>query len=201
MSVTTMTAKRRITVADIMPMAEYGRIRHEHRRALVQVKKRRRMEVGPFVTFHFESYDTMWAQVHEMLYIEKGGDEQLAGELEAYNPLIPQGRELVATMLIEIEDEIKRGRILATLGHIEDTVSLSFAGETVKALPADSAERTTAEGKTSSVHFLRFPMTPAQVAAFKTPGAQVLLGIAHANYGHIAVMPETVRAELARDLD
>lgn len=193
-------AKRNITPGDIMPMAEYAKIRHGHRKSLVQIKKNRRLEVGPFATFHFENYDTMWAQVHEMLYIEKGGAEQLQGELESYNPLIPQGRELVATMLIEIEDEIKRARILATLGHIEDTVSLSFAGETVKAAPADTAERTTAEGKTSAVHFLRFAMTEAQAARFKATGTQVLLGIAHASYGHIAVMPEAMRAELARDL-
>ncbi len=193
--------KRQITAADIMPMAEYGKIRHEHRRKLVQVKKNRRLEVGPFCTFLFENYDTMWAQVHEMLYIEKGGDGQLDGELEAYNPLIPQGREVIATMLIQIPDEIKRARILATLGHIELSISLSFAGETVKAVPTDDAERTTAEGKTSSVHFLHFTMTPEQAAKFKTPNTQVLLGIAHPNYGHIAVMPEAVRAELATDLD
>jgi len=194
-------AQHSITPADIMPMAEYAKIRREHRRKLVQVKKNRRLEVGPFATFLFESYDTMWAQVHEMLYIEKGGDEQLQGELEAYNPLIPKGREVVATMLIEIEDEIKRGRILATLGHIEDTTALTFGGETVKAAPADEADRTTPDGKTSSVHFLRFAMTADQAAKFKTPNTQVLLGISHSNYGHIAVMPEPVRAELAKDLD
>jgi hypothetical protein len=193
--------KRQITAADIMPMAEYGKIRHEHRRKLVQIKKNRRLEVGPFCTFLFESYDTMWAQVHEMLYIEKGGDEQLGGELEAYNPLIPQGREVVATMLIQIEDEIKRARVLATLGHIEDMISLQFAGETVKGIPEDDTERTTAEGKTSSVHFIHFKMTAEQAAKFKVAGTQVLLGIAHANYGHIAVMPEAVRAELSKDLD
>ena len=200
MNVIAMT-KRRITSADIMPMAEYTRIRREHRKALVQVKKNRRLEVGPFATFHFENYDTMWAQVQEMLYIEKGGPAQLQGELESYNPLIPQGRELIATMLIEIEDEIKRARILATLGHIEDSISLTFAGETVKAAPTDDAERTTPDGKTSAVHFLHFKMTVEQAAKFKTPSTQVLLGAGHANYGHIAVMPEATRAELAKDLD
>jgi hypothetical protein len=194
-----MTA-RVITAADIMPMAEYGRIRHEHRRKLVQVKKLRRMEVGPFVTFHFENYATMWAQVHEMLFIEKGGPDQVQGELEAFNPLIPRGRELVATLLIEIEDEVKRARILATLGHIEDTITLSFAGETITGVPEQDAERTTAEGKTSAVHFIRFAFTDAQAAKFKAANTQVLLGIAHANYGHIAVMAEPVRAELAGDL-
>ncbi|MDX2142758.1 MAG: DUF3501 family protein [Rhodospirillaceae bacterium] len=192
--------KTLITPADLMPIAEYGKIRHEHRRNLVLVKKRRRVEVGPFVTFHFESYDTMWAQVHEMLFIEKGGPDQVPGELEAFNPLIPKGRELVATMLIEIEDEIKRARILSTLGHIEDTITLTFAGETVKGEPEQDTERTTAEGKTSAVHFIRFALSDAQAAKFKTPGTQVLLGIGHANYGHIAVVNETVRAELAGDL-
>jgi hypothetical protein len=192
--------KRAITTADLMPMPQYGKIRHEHRRNLVQVKKRRRVEVGPFVTFHFESYDTMWAQVHEMLFIEKGGPDQVPGELEAFNPLIPQGRELLATMLIEIEDEVKRARILATLGHIEDTVTLSFGGETIKGVPEQDTERTTAEGKTSAVHFIRFRLSDGQAAKFKTPGTQVLLGIGHANYGHIAVVGETVRAELAGDL-
>jgi hypothetical protein len=193
-------SKRAITTADIMPMSEYGKIRHDHRRKLVQVKKLRRVEVGPFVTFHFESYETMWAQVHEMLYIEKGGPAQVPGELEAFNPLIPQGRELVATMLIEIEDEVKRGRVLATLGHIEDTITLSFAGETIRGVPEQDADRTTVEGKTSAVHFIRFPLTDAQAAKFKAAGTQVLLGIAHANYGHIAVMSEPVRGELAEDL-
>ncbi|MDX2224547.1 MAG: DUF3501 family protein [Rhodospirillaceae bacterium] len=193
--------KREITRADLMPVDDYARIRRAHRARLVEVKKNRRLLVGPFATFHFENYDTMWAQVHEMLYIEKGGEAQVQGELDAYNPLIPQGRDLVATLLIEIEDEVKRGRVLATLGHIEDTITLTFAGETVRAAPTDDAERTTPEGKTSSVHFLRFAFAPAQAARFKVPGTQVILGIGHANYGHMAVMPEAVRAALAADLD
>jgi hypothetical protein len=191
---------RVITRADLMPLDAYGKIRHAHRRKLVDVKARRRLQVGPFVTFHFENYDTMWAQVHEMLYIEKGGEAQVQGELDAYNPLIPQGRELCATMLIEIEDEVKRGRILATLGHIEDFISLTFAGLAVRGRADDDAERTTAGGKTSAVHFLHFRFSADEAAAFARAGTQVVLGIAHANYGHMAVMPEPVRAALATDL-
>lgn len=190
-----------ITPADLMPMAEYGRIRRDHRRKLVELKAKRRLLVGPFATFHFENYETMWAQVHEMLFIEKGGDAQIEGELAAYNPLIPQGADLCATMLIEIEDEVKRHRVLATLGHIEMTVSMSFAGETVRGVPTDDTERTTAEGKASAVHFLHFHFTPAQIAKFKTPGTQIVLGLSHANYGHMAVMPEAMRASLATDLN
>ena len=190
---------RHITPADIMPMAEYGKIRREHRRKLVEVKRKRRVHIGPHVSLYFESFDTMWAQVHEMLFIERGGDEQLEGELAAYNPLIPQGAELVATMMIEIEGENVRKRILASLGHIEDMVQLGFAGHTVKGVPEADLDRTTEEGKTSSVHFLHFAFTPAQVAAFKVPGTQIVAGITHAKYGHMAILPEESRAALAED--
>lgn len=193
--------QRTISPADIMPMSQYTKVRVEHRRNLVDLKRRRRCHVGPHVTFYFENYDTMWAQVQEMLYIERGGDEQIEGELAAYNPLIPNGRELVATMMIEIEDEGVRRRTLASLGHIETMVSLSFAGHTVTAVPEDDVERTTPEGKTSSVHFLRFPFAPEQIAAFRTIGAQVTLGITHSKYGHLAILAEETRAALAADFD
>jgi hypothetical protein len=195
-----MTMKQRhITAADIMPMAEYGKIRREHRRKLVEMKRKRRVHIGPHVSLYFENFDTMWAQVHEMLFIERGGDEQLEGELAAYNPLIPQGLELVATMMIEIEDEAVRRRILASLGYVEDMVQLSFKGHTVKAVPEADIDRTTEEGKTSSVHFLHFTFTKEQVAAFKTPGTQVIAGITHPQYGHMAALPEESRAALAQD--
>ncbi len=190
---------RVITPADIMPMSQYGKIRVEHRRKLVEVKRLRRLHVGPHVTLYFESYDTMWAQVQEMLHIERGGDDQIEGELAAYNPLIPQGQELVATMMIEIEDEGVRRRTLASLGHIETMVSLTFAGHTVTAVPEDDMERTTPEGKTSSVHFLHFTFNPEQITAFKTPGTQAMLEITHAKYGHLTRLSEESRASLASD--
>jgi hypothetical protein len=192
---------RAITPADLMPMAEYGRIRHDHRKKLVETKRKRRINIGPYVTLYFENYDTMWAQVQEMLYIERGGDEQVEGELAAYNPLIPQGRELVATMMIEIEDEHVRREVLATLGHIETMVSLRFGTVKITATPEDDIERTTEEGKTSSVHFLHFEFAPDAIAAFKAPGTEVIAGISHPKYGHMAVLPEEMRASLAADFD
>jgi hypothetical protein len=102
-------------------------------------------------------------------------------------------------MMIEIEDENVRRRVLAGLGHIETMVSFSFAGHTVTAVPADDLDRTTPEGKTSSVHFLHFTFTPAQVAAFRTPGLQMTVGITHPKYGHLALVPEETRAALADD--
>ncbi len=191
--------KRVIAAADIMPMEAYGKIRREHRKKLVEAKRNRRINIGPYVTLYFENYDTMWAQVHEMLFIERGGEAQLEGELAAYNPLIPRGDELVCTMMIEIEDEAVRRRVLATLGHIEDMVFLKFGNEKVTAIPEDDIDRTTEEGKTSSVHFLRFGFTPAQKAAFKAAGAEVIAGVGHPKYGHMAVLPEEMRASLAGD--
>ena len=194
--------KRAITRDDIMPMTEYAKVRAERRRALSARKENRRVSVGPFATFLFETYDTMLHQVHEMLFVEKGGEAQIQCELDAYNPLIPKGRELVATVLIEIEEPARRARELVRLGGIENTMSLQFGGETVMGVPADDQERTDAEtGKTSSVHFIHFPFTPAQIEKFRAPGAKVIVAIEHPNYSHMAQMPEAVRAELGKDFE
>jgi hypothetical protein len=193
--------KREITRADILPPDEYARNRRERRAAITGVKKRRRIEVGPFATFYFENYDTMWHQIHEMLYIEKGGEDQIADELRAYNPLIPQGDELVATVMFEIDDEKRRQATLARLGGIEEKMFFSFAGETVRGVPEGDRENTRADdNKASSVQFVHFPLTAPQQAKFRTAGTQVVVGFDHEHYGHMAVMPETVRQALAEDL-
>jgi hypothetical protein len=192
--------ERKITAADIISDAQYNARRTELRAASIAAKKNRRMEVGPYATLYFESYDTMWLQVQEMLRIEKGGAGQLAGELEAYNPLIPQGDELIATFMIEIEDADRRDRELRRLGHIEDSVFLDIGKDRIKGTPTDYEDRTTAEGKTSSVHWLRFKFTPAQAAAFREGAEPVLIGMEHPNYGHMAVMPAATRTALAGDL-
>lgn len=192
-------ATRKITSADILPDTQYAAQRTELRAASIAAKKNRRMEVGPYATLYFENYDSMWLQVHEMLRIEKGGPEQLAGELEAYNPLIPQGAELIATFMIEIEDADRRDRELRRLGHIEDSVYLDIGKDRVKGAPTDYEDRTTADGKTSSVHWLRFTFTPEQIAAFRGGAEPVVIGMDHPNYGHMAVMPAVTRAALAQD--
>ena len=191
--------QREITRASIMPAEDYAKIRREHRRKLVEFKQQRRVHIGPHVTLYFESYETMWSQVQEMLYIERGGEDQIEGELAAYNPLIPQGCELVATMMIEIGDENVRRRTLAGLGHIEGMVSLNFGGHSVTATPEEDAQRTTPDGKTSSVHFLHFSFSQKQIAAFRQPGTHVVAGISHPKYSHMAMLPEETRAALARD--
>jgi len=195
-----MPPKREITRADILPPEQYASERREHRRRISEVKRGRRVDVGPFCTFYFESYETMWHQVHEMLYIERGGEAQIESELEAYNPLIPKGNELSATVMFEIEDPLRRDRMLARLGGVEHRMFLSLGGERIAGLADPTRENTSPEGKASSVQFIRFPFALAQKTLFRTPGTPVLVGIDHANYGHMAVMPEAMRAALAEDL-
>lgn len=190
-------AAHKITPADILPLKEYDQRRAALKQNLLPVKKLRRVEVGPFATFYFENYATMWLQVQEMLRIEKGGEEQLAGELQAYNPLIPQGDELIATMMLEIEDGDRRNATLLTLGGIEESVFMEIGAEKIQATPTEYDDRTTPDGKTSSVHWLRFKLTPAQIARFKNE--RVIIGVAHRNYGHMAVLGEATRAALAKD--
>lgn len=192
--------KRRIDREDVLPMDAFAQQRAERRKDLVNIKKDRRVAVGPYCTFYFESYATMWWQIHEMLFIEKGGESQIEDELRAYNPLIPKGRELIATMMIEIEDESLRRHWLARLGHIETTITLEIDGELPsRAIPEDDVERTTADGKTSSVHFLHFPFADRQITAFRDLDRRAVLSVNHENYGHMAVLTPTVRAALAGD--
>ena len=191
--------KRRIERADILKPEVYAASRPERRRAITELKRKRRMEVGPHATFHFESYETMWQQVHEMLHIEKGGEAQIPDELAAYNPLIPQGSELVATVMFEIEDPVRRAAVLARLGGVEHTAFIEVNGVRSLGKAEEDQDRTSEEGKASSVQFIHFPFEAAQIAAFKTEGARVVVGFTHPAYSHMAVMPEPVREALAGD--
>jgi hypothetical protein len=196
-----MANKHQLTAADILEPEDYAKIRPQTRARVSARKRNRRVDVGPHITFYFESYETMHLQVQEMVYIEKGGAEQVKDELLAYNPLIPNGRELVATFMVEIDDPDRRHRLLGRMGGIEETASITVGGEKIMGLPEADQDRTTAEGKASSVQFVHFPFTAEQIAAFRQPGAQVALGLEHPAYTHIAVIPEAVRAELAGDFD
>jgi hypothetical protein len=191
--------QRKITPDDLLPLGEYDQQRKSLKANLIPAKKLRRIEVGPFATFYFENYATMWLQVQEMLRIERGGEEQIAGELEAYNPLIPQGDELIATMMLEIEDARRRNTVLLTLGGIEETVFMEIGADVIRATPTEYDDRTSPDGKTSSVHWLRFKLTPPQIARFKNGQERVVLGVSHANYGHMAVLGSEARAALAKD--
>jgi hypothetical protein len=201
MSETRSRQKRTLTRADILPPAEYAAIRGAERRRISEIKRRRRLEVGPCATFTFENFATMRHQVQEMLHIEKGGEAQIADELAAYAPLVPQGHELIATVMFEIADPVRRAASLLRLGGIENHVFLDVAGERIRGVPDPTRENTTPEGKASSVQFITFPFSAEQIARFKTPGTRVLAGFDHPHYSHLAVMPEAVREALAEDFD
>jgi hypothetical protein len=194
-------SEHRIVPADIIPAETYARQRADRRRALIPIKRNRRVEVGPYATFYFENYETMLAQVQEMLHIEKGGADQIPGELEAYNPLIPQGSELIATLMLEIDEPNRRAAALSKLAGIEESVSMSIDDSPIKATPTEYEDRTSEDGKTSSVHWVRFVFSKDQMAAFKDPARKIVLGIDHPHYGHMATVAPAVRAELAKDFD
>lgn len=199
---TVRTRRRSIAREDILPLAVYEGMRAAKRAEVRAQKKHRQIEVGPYAHFTFESYDSMWVQVHEMLRTEKGGDAQLEDELAAYNPLIPNGRELVATMMLEIDSPVARARELVKLGNIEEQVQLRFGDHVVKAVPEQDVERTDPEtGKTSSVHFLHFPFTAADIAAFRDLSQPAILGIGHEGYQHMAMLSAETRKALAGDFD
>jgi Protein of unknown function (DUF3501) len=188
-----------ITAADILPLPLWGAQRSQQRKAISDLKRHRRVSVGPHATLYFENWDTMWYQVQEMLWIEKGGAEQLPDELAAYNPLIPNGAELSATLMFEIPEETKRRRILGELGGIEENISISIAGDHIAAVAEQDLERTKADGKTSALHFLHFPFTTAQIAAFRDGGNEVMMRIDHPNYAHAGIVGDAVRAALGED--
>jgi hypothetical protein len=114
--------------------------------------------------------------------------------------LIPQGSELVATVMFEIDDEVRRNAILGRLGGVDDTFFIQIGDERVAGEPEGDVERTRDDGKTSSVHFLHFRLTPDQAARFRDPAIQVMIGASHPAYSHLAVLSPATREELAKDL-
>ncbi len=188
-----------LTFEDIMAAADYARVRGAERRRMIALKRHRRISIGPVATAYFENFDTIRHQVHEMVHIERGGAEQVREEIEAYGPLVPNGRELVATLMVEIDDPVRRRRVLGRLGGFEETVWIEVGGHSVRAVPETDLDRTTADGKASSVQFLHFPFPGEAITAFSAAGARVTIGIGHAEYHHMAVMPEAMRAALAAD--
>ena len=191
--------KREIQKSDIMPLDAYIKDRKELRKNIVNFKKNRRVALGPYATFYFESYETMLAQVQEMLYIEKGGDEQLHDELIAYNPLIPNGKELTATLMFEIDNPISRAAFLGKVGGIEEMVFMRINGETVKAVPEEDVDRTSAEGKASSVQFIHFNFKDEQIQKFKSSDANIELGMDHKEYSHTTKLSKENIASLSED--
>ena len=191
--------KREILKEDIMPLDVYIKNRKKLRKNIVSLKKDRRIALGPYATFYFESYETMLAQVQEMLYIEKGGDEQLKDELTAYNPLIPNGKELTATLMFEIDNPVSRSVFLSKVGGIEEKVFIKIEGELIKAIPEKDVDRTSVEGKASSVQFIHFKFSDEQIQKFKSDSVEVEIGIDHKEYSHMTKLSSANLGSLSAD--
>ena len=191
--------KRQIEKEDLMLADVYTENRKQIRKDLVEFKKNRRISLGPYATFYFECFETMLAQVQEMLHIEKGGDEQLKDELIAYNPLIPKGKELISTLMFEIDNPISRASFLSKVGGIEDKVFMKIDDEVVKAVPEEDVDRTSAEGKASSVQFIHFRLNEDQIAKFKLSNVIIELGIDHNEYSHATKLTEDNIKSLSAD--
>ena len=191
--------KREIQKQDILPLDLYTKQRKELRKNIVEFKKYRRISVGPYATFYFESYETMLAQVQEMLYIEKGGEEQLKDELTAYNPLVPNGKELIATLMFEIDNPISRATFLAKVGGIENHVFLKIDGDVIKAIPEEDVDRTSSEGKASSVQFVHFKFDEKQIEQFKSGLSKIEIGIDHIEYSHLTKLNDISVKSLSQD--
>ena len=191
--------KREIEKEDLLPSDVYAKSRKQIRKDLVEFKKDRRIALGPYATFYFESFETMVAQVQEMLHIEKGGDEQLKDELIAYNPLVPNGKELTATLMFEIDNPISRAAFLGKVGGIEEKIFIKINDEIVKAIPEEDVDRTSAEGKASSVQFIHFKLNDDQISKFKSDSATIELGIDHKEYTHTTRLAENSVKSLCAD--
>ena len=193
--------KRVIEKEDIMPLDIYTNQRKQLRKKIVDFKKDRRIPLGPYATFYFESFETVLAQVQEILYIEKGGDEQLKDELTAYNPLVPNGKELTATLMFEIDNPVSRATFLGKVGGIEEKVFMKIDGDLIKAVPEEDVDRTSAEGKASSVQFIHFKFSDEQIKNFKSNMSKVEIGIDHKDYSHSTRLNESTKKSLSADFN
>ena len=192
---------QKLTRDQLMPLEQYAKARNEFRARVMAHKKNRQVHVGPNATLYFEDRLTMQYQVQEMLRAERIFEEEgIQDELNAYNPLIPEGSNWKATFMIEFGDENERRVALAKMLGVEHKVWVQVEGhDKVRPIADEDLERSTEE-KTSSVHFLRFELTPAMIKAVKA-GATVSMGIDHPAYTHsVNPLPEAIRASLAQDL-
>jgi len=190
---------KEVTKEDLIPLEEYAQKRKNLRREIINYKKNRRVSLGPYANFYFESYKTMKAQIQEMLYIEKGGDEQLRDELAAYNPLIPKGNELIATLMFEIDNPTLRLDFLNKVGGVEKKVYMQVGDEKISATPEKDLDRTSDEGKASSVQFSHFNFSKQQINNFIDINKDIIIGIDHKSYNHMTKISEEVRKSLVED--
>jgi hypothetical protein len=193
---------KKLTQRDLLTLEQYAKDRSRLRSAVIAHKQLRNVQVGPNMTWCFEDFTTIRYQVLEMLRAERIFEsEGIQGEIDAYNPLIPDGRNWKVTLLLEFTDAEERRVALERLIGVEDRCWIRVSEmERVFAIADEDMEREN-EDKTSAVHFLRFELAPSMVEAMKS-GASLCLGVDHDNYRHlVGPLPDPVRVSLTRDLD
>ena len=190
---------RQVTKTDLLSQDTYSSQRKQLRKDLIEFKKDRRVHLGPYATFYFECYETILGQIQEMIFIEKGGEDQLNDELVAYNPLIPKGKELVATLMFEIDNPLSRAEFLNKVGGIEKRVFIKINDEKINSVPEKDVDRTSADGKVSSVQFIHFHFSDEQIVKFKDLNNQVFISIEHDLYNHVTKISNETRKALIKD--
>jgi len=190
---------REIKINEIIPNEEYGKHRKNRRKEMINFKKNRRLDIGPVVSLYFESRSTMLYQIQEMAFVEQISNKELQIELDSYNPLVPNGKELIATMMIEIDDPLRRKNFLSRLAGIEEKVKITIADSILFAEAEKDIDRTTADGKTSAVHFLHFKFTNELIEGFKNHKNLIQIGIEHDSYGHLTIVSDEIRKSLVEE--
>ena len=188
-----------IEKSDILSRDEYKIKRKSLREKMVSRKKYRRVDIGPYVTIYFENKDTIVHQINEMVYIEDGGEEQINDEILAYKSLVPNGQELVATVMIEIDNPLKRAEFLAKMGGFEEQIYIKIDNIIIKGKAELDGDRTTADGKASSVQFVHFEFDDKEIEFLKNNIEKVSITIDHENYRHAAMLNNDTVKELIED--
>jgi hypothetical protein len=190
----------KLTLDDIADLRAYERERDEYRNRIIGLKRVRRVSVGPIVTLVFENRETVRFQVQEMARAERiVTDERIQAELDVYNPLIPEPGQLSATLFVELTSDAELREWLPKLVGIERSVVLRIGGHEVRCVPEEAHEQQlTREEVTASVHYIRFELSPEQVAAFDAE--PVVLATDHPAYRHEAPLSSETRASLSHDL-
>ena len=184
---------------DIYERKDYINIRPQLRKEIVDRKRKRRIDIGPYVTLYFENRDTIIHQINEMVFIENGGSEQIKEEIDAYKSLVPNGKELVATVMIEIDNPLKRAEVLSKMGGFEETFTIKMLDKLVSGKAELDVDRTTADGKASSVQFIHFSFTEEDIKIFRDEISKIELLINHRAYAHSTTLQRETKDELSKD--
>jgi hypothetical protein len=186
--------------SDVIPALRYGRMRSELRKVNAETSRIRRIAMGPMAGIYFENWNTIWFQLHEMLFLVDRDEVRIDEELRAFSLLVPKGQELVATVTLENDGLEKCKPLFNCHNDAELSVSMTFAGERIVGRAEIDAGGSCTSAQGPIVQFTRFEFAPRQVSKFCMPGARVVLRMAHPAWEHVVLMTEETRRVVCRDL-